>query len=408
MRVAYFVQDLNDRVVHRRVRMLQATGVSVALLGFCRGEPPRVVEGVIPVMLGRTEESRLVQRAGAVIGGLLALPRTRASLAGVSMIVARNLEMLAIAAAARRVYARSTPLVFECLDIHRLMSQPGRVGDAIRAIEGRLLPRCQALVVSAPTFLDQHFARFGPRLPPAILIENKVLAFELDDGCEPDRSGAPSRPPGKPWRIGWYGVIRCARSLDMLTRLVSSHPGDIEVVIRGRIAPNVFPDFDAVVAACPGLVFDGPYDRQHDLKRIYGDVHFAWAIDFYEDGGNSDWLLASRIYEAPLFGAVPIARREVASGEWLARRGIGALLAGPPDRALDAFFQALDADAYAGLADAVARRPETDFLYTLADCQDLVRTLVETAGVGSDASHEGLSKAPSRWRAVAARSKPSP
>ena len=38
-----------------------------------------------------------------------------------------------------------------------------------------------------------------------------------------------------------------------------------------------------------------------------GDVHFTWAIDFYEAGANSDWLLPNRLYEGGAHGAVPIA-----------------------------------------------------------------------------------------------------
>ena len=107
-------------------------------------------------------------------------------------------------------------------------------------------------------------------------------------------------------------------------------PGSVEIVIRGRVATSVLPDFDAVVAATPGLSFGGPYDRARDLPALYGDVHFAWAIDFFEAGSNSDWLLPNRLYEAGLFGAVPIACRDVATGAWLAERGLGVLLGRRP------------------------------------------------------------------------------
>jgi succinoglycan biosynthesis protein ExoL len=376
MRLAYFVHDLNDPSVHRRVRMLQAAGASVVLLGFFRGEPPPAIEGVAPVPLGRTRDAALGQRTLAVLNSLLALPRWRGLLAACDAIIARQLETLVLAVVARRLHAPATPLVFECLDIHRLMNAPGPVGGLLRGIEGRLLARCQGVMVSSPDFVGAHFARWGKVPGRAILVENKVLAVERDGQAAPMPQ---ARPPGPPWRIGWYGMIRCARSLRLLADLVLARPGAVQVVIRGRIGQAFQPSFDAVVAATPGLAFEGAYDRRHDLARLYGAVHFAWAVDFTEEGGNSDWLLPNRLYEAGLFGAVPIARSEVATGAWLARRGVGVLLEGDVAAALDAFFGRLDAARHAALARALADRPDSDFLHTTADCVNLVHRLTAVA-----------------------------
>jgi hypothetical protein len=376
VKLAYFVHDLNDPAVHRRVRMLHAGGATVRLVGFCRGEPPALVDGIAPVLLGRTEDAWLLQRAAAVAGALLALPRLRTATAGADAIVARQLETLAVAAGARQCYAPSAPLVFECLDIHRLMSARGPPGWLLRMIERALLRRCQGLMVSSSAFVGAYFARVHARLPPVFLVENKVLSLEVGEPPLPGRSrrGA-ERAAGPPWRIGWYGVIRCARSLRLLAGLAASYPGAVEIVIRGRVASSVLPDFDAVLAANPGLVFGGAYDRSHDLARLYGDVHFAWAIDFYEAGGNSEWLLPNRLYEASLFGAVPIALADVATGAWLARRGMGALLHGAPERALHDFFAGLDTSRYEAMTSALADVPDTAFLHTVADCEHLVRGL---------------------------------
>jgi succinoglycan biosynthesis protein ExoL len=378
VKLAYFVHNLNDPAVYRRVRMLHAAGVSVVLLGFCRGEPPQAIEGIAPLLLGRTEDAHLSQRAVAVLRGLLALPRWRGLLAGTDAIIARQLETLVLAACARRIHAPDAPLVFECLDTHRLMGAPGPTGWLLRFVEQRLLARCQGLLISAPDFIGAHFARVHARLGPVTLIENKVLSVELADRSAPARLRAAPRAPGPPWRIGWYGMIRCARSLRLLAGLAAARPGTIEVVIGGRVADWLQAEFDAVLVGTPGMIFTGPYDRRHDLARMYGAVHFAWTVDYYEAGANSDWLLPNRLYEAGLFGAIPIARAEAATGAWLAQRGVGALLHGDPAHALDAFFGCLDTTRHAALAGALAMLPDSEFLYTAGDCETLVRRLTET------------------------------
>src|SRR6188472_2158619 len=68
LRIAYFVHDLTDPAVARRIRMLQAGGADIGLLGFRRGETLARIEGVEPVDLGRTYDSRLIQRALKVVG----------------------------------------------------------------------------------------------------------------------------------------------------------------------------------------------------------------------------------------------------------------------------------------------------------------------------------------------------
>lgn len=375
VKLAYFVHDLNDPAVQRRVRMFQAGGASVTLIGFWRGEPPCLVEGIAPLLLGRTEDGRLLKRGAAVLRGLFAAPRWRKLLVGVDAIIARQLETLGLAVIAGRLHAPSAPVVFECLDIHGLLGTAGFAGWLLRAAERRLLPRCQAVMISSPAFVSAHFARAHASLAPVIIVENKVLSFEFNDPAAPSRLRSGGRAVGPPWRIGWYGVLRCARSLRLLADLAVAMPGVVEIVMCGRVATHLIPDFHAVVAATPGLFFGGAYDRRHDLVRLYGDVHFAWAVDFYEAGGNSDWLLPNRLYEAGLFGAVPIALAEVATGAWLARRDVGVLLHGKSAVALREFFLQVDRAVYTDLVRALAKCPETDFIYTVADCEYLVRRI---------------------------------
>ncbi|MEA2728596.1 MAG: succinoglycan biosynthesis protein ExoL [Acetobacteraceae bacterium] len=373
MNLVYFVHDLNDPAVHRRMRMFHAGGAKVSLLGFYRGEPPDDVDGTVPLTLGRTADTRLWQRAASVLREALLASRWRSLFAGADAILARQLETLVLAAFARRLFAPSTPLIFECLDIHPLMGASGRGGDVLRTVERRVLARCQKLVVSSPYFISGHFARVHKRLPDVTVVENKALDFEFDGVVLPER-----RTPGPPWRIGWFGVIRCARSLRMLADLAIACPGVVEIIIRGRVATSVLPQFDSVVAATPGLSFGGPYDRACDLPRLYGDVHFAWAVDFYEAGSNSDWLLPNRLYEAGCFGAIPIACHEVATGAWLAERGVGVLLEGDPTQSVGKFIRELDDAGFRALRAGLAALPKTAFLYTREDCRDLVATLAQS------------------------------
>jgi succinoglycan biosynthesis protein ExoL len=375
VRIAYFVHDLSDPAVARRVRMLQAGGAQVSVLGFRRSDTGPPLDGAEVVELGRTYDARFAQRIGQVAATIARSGALRPALAGADVVLARNLEMLAVATAARRRHASRAGLVYECLDVHRLMLGGGAGGAGLRALERWLMKSAQLLVVSSPAFVERYFAPrqgLGRRGPPVLLVENKVL--DLSGAPPPNRSG---RPPGPPWRIGWYGAIRCRRSLDLLGRLAARRPDLVQVVIRGRPALTAFEDFDAQVAAGgPALGFAGPYTAQ-DLARLYRDVHFTWAIDWFEAGTNSDWLLPNRIYEGGRFGAVPLALSGVETGRWLATRGVG-LLMDDPEAELEGLLETMTPARYRTLESAAAAVPAETFAAGLEDCRELVRRLAET------------------------------
>ena len=123
--------------------------------------------------------------------------------------------------------------------------------------------------------------------------------------------------------------------------------GRFEIVLRGRPAYSEFADFDGFVAAEPYMRFDGPYRNPEDLAAIYGEVHFSWAIDFFEEGLNSSWLLPNRLYEGCRYGAVPIAMRATETGRFLADRHLGLLLDDAVAGALAALLGSHDIEEYA-------------------------------------------------------------
>jgi succinoglycan biosynthesis protein ExoL len=370
----YFAHDLSDPAVHRRVRMLQAGGSEVVVLGFRRSvEPVRSIDNIELIDLGKTSSRQFAKRIGSVLKALAILGRHRRVLHGATVIIARQLEMLVVASNARLRFAPGAALVFECLDIHRMMVSPKPAGKVMRWIERTLLRRCDLLIVSSPAFLSEYFERVHPALPRTLLLENKVLASETG----PAEGNPGQLLPGPPWRIGWYGSVRCQRSLHLLADLVRRLPGQVEVIIRGNADPAVMPDLDEVVAASPGLELHGPYDRRTDLASMYASVHFAWAMDFFEPSGNSEWLLPNRLYEGGLYGALPIALQSAETGHWLEGHGVGVVLGEPVQETLIEFFKTTDTSRYELERAAFSRVPRSAFVYDDQDCAAICELLME-------------------------------
>lgn len=370
--IAYLVHDLNDAAVARRVRMLVAGGGTVRLAGFSRGAAPDMVAGVAATSLGRTGDARMIQRVLAVLRNVARAAPARHVATGADVLVARNLEMLAIAARVRRP---GQQLVYECLDIHRLMLGDGAKSRALRALEGQLLQGCDLIITSAPAFADTYFRDIQHHAGAIRLVENKVLA--IDGTVAATRSDLMPRAPGAPWRIGWFGMLRCATTLAMLTTIVREGAGQVEVLIAGKPARTEFEDFDRDVAAVPGLRYIGPYTAA-DLRDLYGQVDFVWSVDFFEEGLNSRWLLPNRLYEGLAFGAVPLSMPGIAIAEWLEANGVGVLF-GDMVAEVPPFLRGLDDADYARLRVAVRDVPDERLVTDRAECAALVAAMAEAA-----------------------------
>jgi len=372
LHVLYLVHDVSDPAVRRRIIMLRAGGARVTLAGFRRtASPIREIEGLQPIDLGATRDGRFGQRLAAVAKAALSIGSKLATMPRPDLIIARNLEMLALARRAKAAFRATVPIVYECLDIHRLVLRDDLLGKALRGAERYLARDVKLLVTSSPAFVANYFKPFGQIAAPVELVENKYfdMAPAVDDRPKVDDPIAP------PWRIGWFGALRCRRSLQLLADFTRRLEGRFEVVLRGRPALSEFPDFHAFVEAEPWLSFRGPYRNPEDMAAIYGDVHFSWAIDFFEEGQNSEWLLPNRLYEGCRFGAVPISMGNTETGRFLNRQDIGILLSEATPEVLETAIGRMEQDRFSKLkARVLARNPRT-WSYDRSDCRAFVDKL---------------------------------
>jgi hypothetical protein len=323
--ILYLAHDLDDSAIWRRVAMLDRGGADVEVVGFRRGTGP--VGGktggraaALARDLGQTRNGQFAKRLALVarIGLATLFGRGLAGVSPPDLILARNLEMLALGMLLR-LRLGAVPVVYELLDVHRIMLGATLKSWLVRAAERAMLRRSALVIVSSDGFTDNYLTPVQGGGAPTLLIENKPLAFLLLHTT--DKARAPVAR--LPLVIGWFGILRCAWSLDCLDRLTRANAGRFRVVLRGKPALDVLPRFHETVAANPDLQFDGPYAWPEDLAQIYGGVHLAWLIDRYDAGANSDWLLPNRLYEGAAHGAVPVVLKATAVADRVARAGFG-------------------------------------------------------------------------------------
>lgn len=323
--IAFFGHDAGDAAVRRRIRGFREDGLSVTGFTMRRGDPAD--RDWDNVDLGRTFDGAWLQRVKAIFRGARLAAARRDLLASADIIYARNLDMLATAFLAKRHARLKTPVIYEALDIHRLLTRKDPIGFIFRRIEGALLRRTRRLVVSSPAFLVHHFEKHHRGQFTATVIENR-LAAGVDPGPRPSLDVPPDAThAGPPLRLGWIGILRCRRSLDLLLDSARRLGPKLAIDLHGVPALTEIPDFHDRVRGLANVTFHGRYRSPEDLSRIYAGLDVVWAGDFMEAGYNSLWLLPNRLYEGGYFAVPPIAPAGTQTAAWAEARGVGFPLA---------------------------------------------------------------------------------
>lgn len=371
-RILYLAHDLDDPAIWRRTGMLRAGGASVDLAGFQRSTAPLREPATV---LGQTHNGRFLHRALSALRSRMKADELARGPAP-DVILARNLEMLPLARRIRERFGASPPrLVYEVLDIHRLLIGPGLLPSALRRMERHLCRDVDKVLISSPRFDQEHFRRYGQTTAPTVLVENKIWDPKAADLAP--QAMRRLRQPGDAIVIGWFGILRCAASLRLLDTVCRQAQGRVRVVLRGRPALDALPDFQQIVEANPYIMFQGAYRYPEDLPRIYGEVDIAWLVDRYEAGANSDWLLPNRLYESCAHGAIPLALQGTETAAYLKWHGLGLATPDLQPETLAALFARLDDAALDTARAAISATNPADWRSTRDECTRLVAQLAD-------------------------------
>lgn len=371
VKLIFFGHDARDAAVQRRIGAFMAAGAEVEAFTMRRGPP--IAPEWRNVDLGETRDAKFAQRINALIGARPILRQHRETLRVADIFYARNLDMLALAHWGRRMSGSRARIVYECLDVHRFLARDDAFGASLRAAERALMREVALIVVSSPAFVREYFEKRHPGHPPAILVENR-LPPSFSYGPRPQ----PGNVVGEKLRIGWFGNLRCERSLSLLLDLAASLPDKVDLSFRGTPARAAIADFEARISGRPNVQFGGRYAWPQELAEIYRDVDLVWAGDFHDPSANSKWLLPNRLYEGGYYGAPPIAPADCETGRWIEAHGFGFTLAEPLEQTLPAFIRTLDRQRVMEARSRLLEAPESLF----AQPKDELAGVIEAALAG--------------------------
>lgn len=334
-RILYLAPDCTDSAVKKRAHGFLGLGHELLSFSFRRERYAVDYEPDWPnVELGRSTERRLAHRVFLCLDALRRIRRHRSAWRRATIIYARNLDLALLGWLARVVTRCRAPLVYEVLDIHPVLLSSGLKGRFARWLERRILRRCRLLVISSPAFAECYFEKRQGYTGPTFLLENKWPR----EGIFAERMcvSLPYDADSPVWTIGWFGNLRCERSLRLLVDLADALPNRVRISLRGCASYMGEERLRASIAGRTNIEFGGEYVAPDDLPDLYRQIHWNWCADF-SGGENGRWLIPNRIYEGGFFGVPALAVAGHYTGRLVQERRLGVALGTPPSSGLSSW-----------------------------------------------------------------------
>ncbi|MEA3467603.1 MAG: hypothetical protein U9R57_05180 [Thermodesulfobacteriota bacterium] len=281
----------------KRICMLQQAGFEVEAVAFQREYHSGRSPDCLVKLLGVIDHGRYFVRS---LKMLAALPVIRHAIKRNDLVYAFGPDMAFMALLGGLGLGR--PVILEIGDIRTLQVAPGLKGYLARVLDRYVANACSLLVATAPGFINDYYREKLGTQTPALIVENKLeFSFTESNSPEVSRRGGEKPLVDGPLRIGYFGVLRCERSWQILEALAESRPQEIEIVVAGYPMDPI--DLPERAERKKNIQFIGEYRSPHDLFSLYNKVDIVWACYPFPRPGDLNWRWArtNRFYESCYF-----------------------------------------------------------------------------------------------------------
>ncbi len=294
------------------------------------------------VHLGDTVDRRYLNRLPSLATGLWRMLKRAETLRAADFIYARNLDLVCLAAMAKILSGSNAKLVYEVEDVQEVFFHQTLKGAVFRAIERWVLKRSDLLVVMSPGFVHGYFEPTQNYTGPHYVLENRVQTDDVSPKADVEEWETISDRVV----IGWFGTLRCTKSMEILEEVSRRLGNKVEIYTRGYPTETGMAAYQEILDRNPNWTYDGEYTIPDHLPDMYRRVHYAWCLDFLDEFGNSPLLLACRMYQGGYYGAVPLVVAGSEMERWLEEHDIGHAISEDYVDNTVAFIENFSAQAY--------------------------------------------------------------
>lgn len=295
MKMIFISNNWADAHQQTRLNALSKLNLSILSLAVFRNYYD-VRSPHTPIFIGHMKHGSYADRFSVYTRLLYQLSK---NIVGKNFLYVFGFDLMLICFIFRLISGKKIKIIYEVPDIREMFFAMTISGKAIRWIEKKVIPKIDLLIITSPDFLTNYF--IGLRKIPvtdSLILENKIHPAEIRDStfeCNPEMPSSRRKI-----KIGYFGVLRCAISLNCLIKLAQN--GDFDIILRGIFMP-LTQHYEEVFLIEKNIQYLGPYQSPNDLNFIYSTVDVVWAIYPYSDKitGNHLFARTNRFYESLYF-----------------------------------------------------------------------------------------------------------
>jgi len=180
-KVAYLGFDASHTSVRKRMEQIGEFTDLVGLTFRRSRYNSEFVPNWDNIDLGHLDNRNYLKRLPMLVRAIGIIVANRKKLAGTELVIARNLDLLSIALAARKLGVFDAPVVYDVFDVRDVLLGETTTAKIMRAAENRAMKQIALLVVSSPGFIEDYFTPYLDWDGPTLFLENKVDLDMLPD-----------------------------------------------------------------------------------------------------------------------------------------------------------------------------------------------------------------------------------
>lgn len=291
MKILLVLPVLSDSYYRKRIEKLSELGVRCSVLGFERDHYKGKAWDIPAESLGKIKHGRYFTRIGILFRSIFKIRRASKNQ---DVIYTYNLDILLISWLATLFQSKTIKIVYDVADIRSILVENGLFPTLLRSLERFLLKRVTVVVVASPAYIDGYFIPYQKTETTYFVIENKVDKDLLDNQT---KSISPISKKDA-ITIGYFGMLRCERSLKVLKQLAERSQGNIRIMLRGLFLNTEY--FEDEFKSLEFAHYGGPFVYPDDLSEMFKSVDLVWGAH-YQTKPNKNWAIVNRFYQACYF-----------------------------------------------------------------------------------------------------------
>jgi succinoglycan biosynthesis protein ExoL len=295
MRFIFFLPVLFDAHYKKRINKLEEAGINLKIIGFERNHYADKSWKYPTQSIGYIEHGKYLSRIPSFIKSIFIMHR---EVKEADVLYCFNIETLFIGWLSLLFSSSQTKLVYDVADIREIFVGSNLLSGILRKVESFLVKKTEVVVVTSPDYIEGYFhGVLGLHSSEFYVIENKLDAntpvkhnISLESGADVYDNNQVT--------IGYFGIIRCNHSLQVLNQLADKAAGKIKIYIRG-----IFMDTEKlkeIILQSNHVEFGGPFVSPVDLADMYKKIDISWLAQYHYKT-NVKWARTNRFYQACFF-----------------------------------------------------------------------------------------------------------